>query len=65
MVEVVLREGLRSIGREAFHTCGSLEQIHLPSTLQSIGNNAFGGCINLRNVVLREGVVADIGNAAF
>jgi len=39
--EVVLVEGVRSIGDDAFWGCRSLESTNIPSTLVEIGWNAF------------------------
>ena len=62
--EVILNEGLREIGEEAFADCTSLERIVFPSTIVEIDDNAFSGCTRLREVVLNEGITK-IGKQAF
>lgn len=50
--EVVLNEGLRSIGFCAFTLCHRLYNVTLPSTLVDIGVDAFEGCHSLRKMTL-------------
>jgi len=52
--EVVLNEGIQTIGVGAFSGCSSLESITIPSTVMSIGAYAFSRCSSLREVVLNE-----------
>ena len=62
--EIVLNNGLQTIGQSAFAYCTSLERITIPSTVTDIGNCAFGECKSLREVVLNDGL-EKIGNSAF
>ncbi len=62
--EVVLPEGIESIGAEAFLNCISLETINLPKTLCDIRERAFGNCRALLRVDLPEHLSA-IGPYAF
>jgi len=62
--EVVLNEGLKSIGRSAFAGCNSLQSVTLPTTLTEIGTSAFIDCNELKEVVLNEGL-RSIGSSAF
>ena len=48
--EIVIPEGVESIGTNAFHWCFALRKVVLPSTLTYIGENAFDGIDGL-NVV--------------
>ncbi|MCM1054503.1 MAG: leucine-rich repeat domain-containing protein [Bacteroides sp.] len=41
---IVIREGVTSIGSNAFVNCGSFDEITLPQSIVSIGDNAFAGC---------------------
>ena len=43
--EVVLNEGLTTIGEEAFRHCIALQSINIPSTITKIGKCAFSDCI--------------------
>lgn len=48
--EIVLKEGLLSIGNSAFCACNQINSIELPSTLQMISANAFSGCHNISSI---------------
>lgn len=71
--ELVIPEGVTSIGAGAFMNCTGLTKITFPSTLTSIGNNAFEGCTNLREIVIPSNLPAPteeyegltIGSGAF
>jgi len=54
--EVVLNDGLREIGSNAFNNCTTLKSIAMPSSVTKIGDHAFGYCSSLREVVLNEGL---------
>ena len=62
--QVVLNEGLETIGGCSFPKCETLERITLPSTVTEIGSNAFNCCSNLKEVVLNDGLET-IGGYAF
>lgn len=62
--EVLLNNGLQSIGDGAFAFCTSLESITIPSTVKDIDEAAFYKCSSLKEVVLNEGLVK-IGQSAF
>lgn len=47
---VILNEGTKYIGRDAFRDCEGLETVTVPKSLRYIGKNAFAGCTNLRKV---------------
>lgn len=48
--EVILPEGLESIGSHAFYGNSNLKLIAFPSTLKTIGNDAFEGCSQLLSI---------------
>jgi len=56
LTEVVLPEGVLSIGMHTFSLCTSLRMITLPRGLRSIGVAPFGGCRSLRELDLPESV---------
>ncbi len=62
--EVVLPEGVISIGSGAFSNCSSLERIYIPEGVLSIGSSAFSSCQSLRHVHIPESVIS-IGSFAF
>lgn len=41
---IIIRDGVTSIGDNAFVNCGSFDEITLPQSIVSIGDNAFAGC---------------------
>ena len=56
MEEVVLPEGLDSIGENAFGWCRSLSSLTLPNSLTSIGFNAFYSCTKLKELTIPKNV---------
>ena len=50
---LVVSEGVTSIGNQAIRSLGSLETLDLPSTLESLGSGTFYGCNKLTTVILR------------
>lgn len=44
--EIVLHEGMESIGAAAFKDCAGLESLIVPSSVTVIGEDAFAGCSN-------------------
>ena len=61
---VVIEDGVTSIGTRAFKSCESLESVILPDGLNSIGKRAFAWCWNLADVTLPDGLES-IDEAAF
>ena len=54
LVSIVLPEGVKTLERAAFHSCKSLQEITLPSTLKTIGDNAFRYSSALSKVYIRD-----------
>lgn len=50
---LVVSEGVTSIGDQAIRQLGSLETLNLPSTLESLGWGTFYNCKKLTTVILR------------
>ena len=61
--EIIIREGITSVGNFAFSNCYQLEKLYLPSTLTSIGESAFTGC-NVSAIIIPD-KVKTIGSSAF
>ena len=61
---VVISDGLTSIGQSAFALCSILENIKVGSGITSIGNNSFLGCRNLSAINIPNGLES-IGALAF
>lgn len=64
LTKVILRDGIRRIGKSVFCNDKSLLSVELPETLMSIGERSFEGCINLPCLKVPESVVF-IGKGAF
>ena len=61
---VIIRNGVMSIGGQAFRSCSHIKSVILPKTLTSIGNEAFEYCDKLSSIDLPESLTS-IGNEAF
>ena len=62
--QVIISEGITSIGINAFFDCVVLSDITLPNSLQSIGAWAFQSCHSLKSITIPENVNS-IGEDAF
>jgi hypothetical protein len=62
--DVVIPEGVTSIGKSAFFWCKSLQSVTIPEGVTRIGDSAFNGCSRLQSVTIPKGVTS-IGNSAF
>ncbi len=62
--KVLLPDGLRKIGFQAFSECENLETINFPSSLEDIGSNSFTYCNNLDGIQFPNGL-KHIGHNAF
>ena len=54
--EVVIPEGVKSIGDSAFQYCERLKSIVIPEGVKRIGRHAFSYCTSLASIVISEGV---------
>ncbi len=64
ITEVVIEDGVTSIGRYAFCNLWKLEMVTIPDSVTSIGMSAFGWCSNLREITIPANVTS-IGDQAF
>lgn len=64
LTDIVLPEGVNSIGERAFHNCSSLTSIVIPDGVTNIGDWAFYDCTSLTNVAIPDSVTS-IGEGAF
>ena len=62
--QMIIPEGVTSIGDRAFLNCTGLTQINLPARVTSIGILAFWGCTGLTQINLPEALTS-IGDFAF
>ncbi len=61
---VILTDGIKSIGNNAFYDCTSLTNVSLGSGVTSIGSYAFRSCSSLTRITIPE-TVRSIGSYAF
>lgn len=64
LMEIVLGEGVTSIGHNAFSGCSNLIFITIPESVTSIGVGAFTACNNLVSITIPRNVTS-IGENAF
>ncbi|MBQ8911547.1 MAG: sigma-70 family RNA polymerase sigma factor, partial [Clostridia bacterium] len=62
--ELIIPEGVQTIGQGAFYDCTALKKVSFPSTLRHIEDMAFDGCSSLEALSLPEGT-EHIGEQAF
>ena len=63
--EVVLPEGIETIGSAAFASCTKLTSINFPSSLTTIRDSAFEGCSSLTGITELPTSVTEVGMRAF
>ena len=61
---VIIPNGIKKIGDDAFHGCNSLKNITIPNSVISIGNGAFSLCQLLTSITIPNSVTS-IGNYVF
>lgn len=61
---VIIPDGVTSIGDEAFEHCTSLTNVTISNSVVSIGRYAFSGCTSLKNITIPNSV-ASIGDFTF
>lgn len=62
--EVIINDGVTSIGDYAFFVCSSIISVKLPDSLKRIGKGAFQVCLNMTSIDIPNGVTI-IGSQAF
>ena len=62
--EVIVPDGVTSIGEYAFSRCSKLTSITIPNSVTSIGEWAFSGCSGLTSITIPNSVTS-IGDFAF
>lgn len=64
ITEVVIPEGITTIGAEAFLRCRNLKKVTIPDSVTALGELAFFRCESLRTITLGNGITA-IGENTF
>lgn len=64
LVSLVLPDGIRTIGRDAFGKCKELKTIHMPENLETLGRGAFWECRKLEHITLPRSL-RSIGKVEF
>ena len=54
VTDLVIPDGVTSIGKYAFYGCSSLTSVMIPDSVTSIGNSAFEDCNNLKEVHITD-----------
>lgn len=62
--QVIITDGVTSIGKLAFVGCSELKEVIFPDVLQSIGERAFQNCLELKKVIFPD-ALQSIGKLAF
>ena len=62
--QVVIKNGVTSIGQFAFYNCSSLTNVTIPNSVTSIGDNAFSYCRSLPDATIPDGLIS-IGSYSF
>ena len=62
--QVMVEDGVETVGAAAFFGCPRLEAVMLPDSLKHVEGYAFGDCFALREVRFGKGLL-DVGQAAF
>jgi hypothetical protein len=52
LTNVVVGNGVITIGRRAFHFCDKLTNVKIPRHVSHIGNSAFAGCFGLKSIIV-------------
>ncbi len=56
ITEVIVPDGVKTIGKEAFMDCKNIVSVILPNGIESIGQSAFYRCRNLESIIIPDGV---------
>lgn len=65
ITEVVIENGVTSIGKDAFRECTGLASVTIPNGVTRIGNSAFDGCTGLTSVTIPDSVTSVSSYAFF
>lgn len=63
--DLVIPQGVVTIGNSAFHSCNFLTSVSIPDTVTSIDHSAFYGCSGLTSITVEATVPPTLGNNVF
>ena len=63
ITSVIIPDGVKKIGENAFNACENLVHVELPRTIEEIGKSAFSGCESLAQINIPEN--AQLGKSVF
>lgn len=58
ILEIVIQDGITSIGSQAFQGCSDVVRISVPSSVTAIGSSAFSHCGELTEITIPDNVTA-------
>ena len=64
IINIVINEGVTSIGYSAFDNCHNLSSVTIPDSVTSIGESVFYACNSLNGITIPDSVTS-IGSSAF
>lgn len=64
ITEVIIKDGVTSVGNYAFYTCWSLVSVELPNSITTIGDSSFSYCTSLKTITIPNSLKS-FGNNAF
>ena len=64
LTNLIIPDGVTSIGNSAFYNCSSLTSVKIPDGVTSIGDATFRNCISLTSIEIPDSVTS-IGTSAF
>ncbi len=64
LTNIIIPDGVTSIGSYAFSSCSSLVSITIPDGVTSIGYGAFSECYKLTNIIIEDSITC-ISSYAF
>lgn len=62
---VIIPDGITSIGNGAFWGCVALEHVYIPDTIETIGEQAFCACTSLKQITIPDSVKSIQGEAFY
>lgn len=65
IVSVVIKNGVTSIGEEAFGDCKNLKKVTIPDSITNIGTAAFAVCTSLTSIKIPNGITRIEKNTFF